>query len=132
MDFLSDILTNIDRPAFAILVLIFIHNDVLLSPIRLNDNDNNAIKRIGADSKTILSLFKTLNETFVKLEIRGNNNIWVFKHPTLRDAIASKIAEAPELLDIYLSGTPINTIFDDESCRIISQQKGIKITILES
>jgi hypothetical protein len=53
---------------------------------------------------------------------------WRFKHPTVRDAFATVVAEDRELLDIYLTGTPIEKLFGEVSCGDVGIQ-GVKVIV---
>lgn len=51
-----------------------------------------------------------------------------FKHPTIRDAFATVVAEDRELLDIYLAGTPIEKLFGEVSCGDVGIE-GVKVIV---
>ena len=53
---------------------------------------------------------------------------WRFKHPTIRDAFASLVAENRELTDIYLLGTPVERLLTEISCGN-TKLRGIKVSV---
>ena len=64
----------------------------------------------------------------VKRALEGGRYVWSFKHPTIRDAFASLVAEDPELLDIYLAGTPPEKLVHEISCGP-SDIQGVKVIV---
>jgi len=72
-----------------------------------------------------------LNGSLVKLERLGGLSTWTFKHPTIRDAFATIVSEDPELVDIYLQGTPFLRIMDEVTCGSIGLS-GVKVIVPES
>jgi hypothetical protein len=50
---------------------------------------------------------------FVRTE---DQSVWTYKHPTIADAFSSIVAEDPELLEIYLQGTPVETLINEVVC----------------
>jgi hypothetical protein len=54
--------------------------------------------------------------------------VWNFKHPTIRDAFATLVSRDPELLDVYLSGTPMERIMEEVTCGEIGFD-GVKVVV---
>ena len=54
--------------------------------------------------------------------------MWRFKHPTIRDAFATLVAEDTELMDIYLAGAPIEKLFGEVSCGDVGIE-GVKVIV---
>lgn len=58
----------------------------------------------------------------------GSSKYWGFKHPTIRDAFAQVVSQDPELVDIYVSGTPVSTLIGEVSCGEV-ELEGVKVVI---
>jgi len=60
--------------------------------------------------------------------LSGGSYWWKFKHPTVRDAFGSLIVEDHELLDIYLLGTPVESLLREITCGDVGIQ-GMKVIV---
>jgi hypothetical protein len=54
--------------------------------------------------------------------------VWTFKHPTMRDAFATIVAEEHELMDIYLAGAPATSLVKEIICGKV-ELEGAKIVV---
>jgi hypothetical protein len=53
---------------------------------------------------------------------------WRAKHPTVLDAFASLVAENRELMDIYLTGTPVSQLLTEVACGVAGIG-GVKVEV---
>ncbi|HET6452782.1 MAG TPA: hypothetical protein VFI02_00130 [Armatimonadota bacterium] len=113
--FLLDVLRGLDSHSRASLALIFMNGGSLQSPMSLTEDENRALHILGSSSAAVRESLHAMNGSLVKY-IRGETPCWMFQHPTVLDALASMIAEDPELLDIYLAGTPTETLLREVTC----------------
>lgn len=51
-----------------------------------------------------------------------------FKHPTIRDAFAAVVASNPPLMDIYLTGAPLDKLFTEVSCGNVGL-RGVSVVV---
>ena len=128
VEFLRDVITNLDTASRAALTLIFMRGGTLASPVQLSREESKALELLGA---TVADLRKALGQLDRSLTLRtleSGSFVWRFKHPTIRDALALLIAEDVELVDIYLAGTPLSTILSEVSCGDVGI-KGVKVIV---
>jgi hypothetical protein len=69
-----------------------------------------------------------LNGSLVLQTLQNAAYSWRFKHPTVRDALASVIGDDRELMDIYLAGAPVDRLFGEVTCGDVGMQ-GAKVII---
>lgn len=87
------------------LALVFMHGGSLVSPISLEVDDERRLGLLGTNLAAVRESLKNMDGSLTQLVHVGGVAKWVFKHPTIGDALATIVAEDPELLDIYLAGT---------------------------
>jgi hypothetical protein len=63
----------------------------------------------------------------IQIQQRGSY-FWRFKHPTIRDAFGSLVAENRELMDIYLAGTPVDQLLSEIACGDVDFE-GVKVKV---
>jgi len=116
IELLKEIISTIDVHSRSALALIFMRGGILNSPCEMTNIETNAIERIGGSQSGVYRALIALNTSLTLRILQDGNSYWKFKHPTIRDAFAAHIAENPELLDIYLAGTPLDTLFQEVTC----------------
>lgn len=125
---LCEIIKTLDAESRSALALVFLRGGVLPSPIRMSDEETRAIGLFGGTVSGIRDAINALSGSLVVQSIQGGSYTWRFKHPTIRDAFASLIAEDRELMDIYLAGAPIERLFQEVSCGDVGIE-GVKVII---
>ena len=128
LEFLLGVLRELDNPARAAIALVFMRGGRLSSPISPSLDEARALELLGGEVSNVREALSALDGSLVKLSLEAGRRIWGFKHPTIRDAFASLIAEDPELLDIYLTGTPPEKLVYEISCGA-SDIEGIKVVV---
>ncbi len=113
---LVDTLVSMDTDSRAALVLIYMKEGALESPVSLTIEEDRAIHRLGSSESKCLSALEHLNGSFVQLVDTDVARIWRFKHPTIGDALALNLAQSPEHLNIFVEGTSIERLMDLASC----------------
>ena len=114
--FMRDTLTSLDQNSHAAIALIFMNGGFLNSPIKLGDDEQNTLRLLGGTVSGVRQALSSLNGSILKFVRTEEGAAWTYKHPTISDAFSSIIAEDPELLDIYLLGTPIQTLISEVVC----------------
>jgi len=127
-EFLLDIIKRLGSDEKSALALTFMNGGALKSPIIFNGDEIDVIKRMGGTPGGVISAIQAMKDCFVKLEKSDEGPIWVFKHPTIRDAFASFVINDNELLDIYLTGTPTDKMFNEIVCGNVNME-GTKVVI---
>lgn len=116
MDFLRDVLRNLDRSEAAAVALVFMHGGQLPSPIELDDRITLITELLGVTSADIRIALDSLRGSLVLLVETPDGPIWTFKHPTIGDAYASLVAASPELTEIYLRGAKLDRLLEEVVC----------------
>ena len=128
ISFLIEIIKTMDRHHRAALALIFMRGGNLKSPISLEVSERKALELLGSTLARIREAFNALNGSLVFYSFQEGIYDWRFKHPTIKDAFSSFVANEPELLDIYLEGTPIQILLEETTCGNLSLP-GVKVII---
>jgi hypothetical protein len=131
LQWLVDVIRTLDEHSRAALALVFMSGGVLPSPLQLSPEEIRAIELMGSSIGAVRSALAALQPSLVQLLREGGVSEWRFKHPTIRDAFASVVAEDPELLDIYLAGTPVSTMLQEIACGR-SEIRGVRVVVPHS
>ena len=126
--FLIEIIKTMDRHHRAALALIFMHGGNLKSPIRLGVHERKTLEWLGSTLAMIREAFNALNGSLVFYSFQEGIYYWRFKHPSIKDAFGSFVADEPELLDIYLEGTSTQILLEETTCGDLSLP-GVKVII---
>lgn len=130
-DFLLDVIRTLDAPSKSAIAVVFMRGGQAKSPIELTRAERRTIEALGGDRAKVVAAFGALKGSLLSLVIEDGAQVWRLKHPTIRDAFASLIADDAELLDIYLAGTPIGTMFREVACGR-QQIEGVKVVVPSS
>src|SRR5207248_6290514 len=90
--------------------------------------ESRALELLGATVAGVREALGQLDHSLTLRTLESGSFVWRFKHPTIRDALASLIGEDVELIDIYLAGTPLNTILSEVACGDVGIE-GVKVVI---
>ena len=116
LDLLREIIRTMDNGCRAALALVFMRGGTLLSPLKTTEDEEHAISRLGSSIGEAIKGLKFLKGNLLVNSIHEGNYCWRFKHPTVRDAFAAEVASSQDLMDIYLTGTPLDELFTEISC----------------
>ncbi|MFZ7131280.1 MAG: hypothetical protein ACOWWR_02875 [Eubacteriales bacterium] len=114
-EILQDMLSGLDSDSKAAIALIYMRNNKLESPIKLNTFEEEAIERLGSSLGNCINAIQALNTSLVQSNYEEGKLFWHYRHPTIGDAFAKLLSKKPELLEIYLNG-----IAPDEMIRQIT------------
>jgi hypothetical protein len=128
LDFLCEVIRNLDSESRAALALVFMRAGALKSPLSLSAQERNALELMGGSIAGVREALKALEGSLALLVVASEEHLWKFKHPTIRDAFARIIADDRELMDIYLVGTPLETLFDEVTCGV-GDVAGAKVNV---
>jgi energy-coupling factor transporter ATP-binding protein EcfA2 len=128
---LIDILSTLDKQNVAALAVIFMRAGVLPSPIDLSESENNALRLLGGTIDGVISALNSLKNSLTLLTYEDGQNVWRYKHPSIRDAFAQYVADDIELLEIYLTGALLDKLFQEVACSDI-KISGLKVIVPES
>jgi hypothetical protein len=128
LELLKEVIRTMDNAGRAALALVFMRAGNLASPISLEPAEEKAVALLGGNVASVREALKALDESLILQVIDDNRNWWRFKHPTVRDAFGSLVADDRELLDIYLLGTPVETLVQEITCGDVGMQ-GVKVIV---
>lgn len=128
MEQLVEIIRTLDVHNRAALALIFMRGGMIESPVEISSDEEKAIKLLLSDAANVRVAFSYLEGSMLIRLLENGIYYWKYKHPTFRDAFAIIVAEDAELLDIYLIGAPINTIFSEVTCGDVGLE-GVKVIV---
>lgn len=126
LDMLLEIIGTMDDANRSALALVFIKGGNLPSPLSTTVEEEQAISRIGGTLGDAIKGLESLNGSLLINSIKEGCYSWHFKHPTIRDAFAAIVASSPDLMDIYLTGAPLEKLFLEISCGDIGL-KGVSV-----
>lgn len=128
MDLLKEVIQTLDATSRSAIALVFMRGGLLPSPVSTTLEEENAIHLLGGSSADVRNALSALDGSLIMLVQQGGEFSWRLKHPTIRDAFAALIAENRELLDIYLTGTPVRQLLQEVSCGDMGI-KGVKVIV---
>ena len=128
LGFLCEIINTLDDGSRSALALVFMRGGMLPSPVQMSEDEDQAIARLGGSTSDVLNALKSLDGSLLRNSLQGGDYAWHFKHPTVRDAFAAVVAENRELMDIYLTGAPLDKLFKEASCGNVGVE-GVKVIV---
>jgi hypothetical protein len=132
LEWLKEVIVTLDAESKAALALIFMAGGALSSPLSLSEPFvENALRLLGGSVAGVRQALSDMNNSLVKNVRSAEAAKWVYKHPTIGDALAEIIAADPELVEIYVRGTPIERITMEAVCGGASVE-GAKVVIPRS
>jgi hypothetical protein len=123
--FLQEVLRGLDDHSKAALALIYMRNDALESPIELGASEREAIERLGSGLGACITALEALNGSLVQHIHADEAATWRFKHPTVGDAYAGILLQSPELLGIYVHGSPIDKLLGQVTCGDVGLERAV-------
>lgn len=100
------------------------------SPIEPTAAEQAALGRLGSHIAGLLRGLTSLRGSLVVLGTSTENNggpQWSFKHPTIGDAVRRRIATRPELLEIYLTGSALDSLLAEITCGDIGLEAALVV-----
>jgi len=114
--FLQEVIQGLDNDSKAALALIYMRNGNLESPVELQPSESKALERLDSTLGGCTTALEAMGASLVQHVHTGDGAFWRFKHPTIGDAYAAILVQSPELLGIYLQGTPVEDLLDQVTC----------------
>jgi len=113
---LLEVIQGLDANSKAALGLIYMRKDHVESPVNLLPSENPALERLGSNLGDCIRALDALKGSLVTLVQFENQPVWRFKHPTVGDAYAATLAFTPELLEIFLTGSTVESLTAQITC----------------
>ncbi|MFC1626210.1 hypothetical protein ACFL19_00760 [Pseudomonadota bacterium] len=127
-ELLCEIINTLDDASRSALALVFMRGGMLPSPVQMSKDESRSIARLGGSISNVLNALKSLEGSLLLNSLQGGEFAWRFKHPTVRDAFATVVAENRDLMDIYLTGAPLDKLFKEISCGNTGVE-GVKVIV---
>ncbi|MCK1705040.1 hypothetical protein IVA86_27445 [Bradyrhizobium sp. 146] len=128
MQLLIDVIGTLDISSRAAIALVFMRGGLLTSPVALTPDESGALDLLGGSQSEVRNALNALNGSLL-IQVKSSGSLaWAFKHPTIRDAYATMVADDRELLDIYLTGTPVPRLLHEVSCGDVGYE-GAKVIV---
>ncbi len=125
---LQEVIRTLDAASRAAIALVFMRGGWLASPVNLLPEEEAAIALLGATGADMRAALAPLDGSLlIEVQQKGQYG-WRAKHPTVLDAFASLVAESRELMDIYLTGTPVRQLLSEVTCGD-SGLAGVKVEV---
>lgn len=124
---LQEVIRGLDEQSKAALALIYMRNNSLESPIRLEESEREAIERLGSNLGGCITALEALNGSLVQCTAAEGTFAWRFKHPTVGDAYAGLLLQSHELLGIYVHGSPIDKLTEQVSCGDVGIERAVAL-----
>src|SRR5207244_12554398 len=115
-ELLGGIVPQVYRENFAPAAIWVSATGRISNPISFERNEERAIERLGSSLAEKSEALEALAGSLVSQIVERGERFWVFRHPTIRDAMAAHVASRPELLDIYLSGVKPSELLREVVC----------------
>lgn len=128
VELLCEIVRTIDAGSRSAMALVFMRGGILPSPVKMTADEDRAMSLMGGSAAEVRTALNALDGSLVLQSIQEGVFSWRFKHPTVRDAFASVIADDRELMDIYLAGAPIDRLFAEVTCGSVGIE-GVKVIV---
>lgn len=124
---LQEVLDGLDKDSMAALALIYMKKDHLVSPISLQETEEDALRRLGSSLGNCITALESLNGSLVVHQQSDGESVWRFKHPTIGDAFASALARSPDLLGIFLLGSATENLIEQVTCGNVGIERAVMV-----
>lgn len=115
-EFLKTVISELTDPQLAAMTLVFLERSRLPNYDLETDNCKLVAERYGTTVSAITRSLKQLDQSFVIKREENGKFFWAFIHPTFTDAISSILSDRPDLVDLYIGGTRIETLLSEAIC----------------
>ncbi len=115
-EFLAEVIEQLDRLNYAALALLFMRAGQAGIPLEIEGDEMKAMSQLGADLAQLREALLTLEGSLVAQVFEAGEHAWKFRHPSIRDAMATHVAARPDLIDIYLGGVKARELLKEVVC----------------
>jgi hypothetical protein len=117
VSFLSDVLRQLQPGSRAALACVYLSGDELAAPVQFTSALTEAVTRLGATERDVLSAFPTLDNTFLQQTADTHGDpVWRFRHPTIREGFAAVVAEDVNAVTVFLDGLDDDELLQQIDC----------------
>lgn len=114
--FLKNTILELTEPQKAAMTLVFIARSRLSAHEVAGEDCKLVADKYGTTVAAITQSLGQLDQSFIVQREEGGQKYWAFFHPTFADAISSILSSRPDLVDLYLVGSKIETLLAEAVC----------------
>lgn len=115
-EFLKHTILELTDPQQAALTLVFLWRSRLPLQEISGEETKHVADKYGVTIAAMVDALPQLEGAFLNRRREDNQDFWSFIHPTFADAISSILSTRPDLVDLYLRGTPVVTLLNEAVC----------------
>jgi hypothetical protein len=118
---LLQIIRELSKVQRAALTLIFLHRGQL--PVAGPNPEMQALvmKHFSVDADGLGQSILHLLDSFLVQKLEGTQQVWMFKHPTIADALAATLGETHGMGELYLRGVKPDAVLNGVVCAGVEQ-----------
>lgn len=116
-DYLIETINELSDTQIAALIAVFLDRSRL--PVDPKDSDTWAkvSDQYRVSPNSLGEALNQLQETFVTKKVTlDGNQFWSFSHPTITDAISAILRARPDLIELYVRGTNVDSLLSETIC----------------
>lgn len=115
-EFLKHTILELTDPQQAALTLVFLWRSRLPLQEISSEETKHVADKYGVTIAAMVEALSQLEGAFLNRRREDNQDFWSFIHPTFADAISSILSTRPDLVELYLRGTPVETLLNEAVC----------------
>ena len=115
-DFLKQTISELGTSQQAALTLVFLSGSSLPDRSFGSDESSLVATKYGVSVSDIVEALRLLEGSFVVRRHGNAGATWGFVHPTLTDAISSLLSDRPDLVELYVQGSRLETLLSEVVC----------------
>lgn len=100
----------------AALTLVFLHKNRLPVNGASTEMQQLVLSYFDIDRESLGQSILELKDSFISQTRESQETFWIFKHPTITDALSAVLAETEGMQELYLRGTKSETILSEAIC----------------
>lgn len=125
---LVELCGSLDDDCKAALALIYMRNGRLESPIHLTPSEGLALSRMNSDLGKVSVALESLSGSLVQHVVSDDAiGYWVFKHPTIGDALSELLRRNPELLGVFVAGSSVDQLVQQVTCGEVGIERAVSL-----
>src|SRR5205823_3180425 len=121
-EYLSEVLDGLSVDERSALAVVFSRGGRSPVQLQFTHDEGALVEGIGGSPGQVQRAFRALDGTLLSLDRTDNQQAWVFRHPTIGDAIADLLIRDPALVRLYLKRTPIQQVMREVTCGDVGLQ----------
>ncbi len=126
-EYLFEVLEGLDNGSRAALGLVHMRGGRLATPFTASDDESEFLDRIGSTASGVRKALADLEGSFLRLTCDDSHREWRFQHPSLSDAFREWLKNKPELLEDYVSSSPIEDLLRTIVCGKVEVERALVV-----